>query len=699
MIRFTKLRISGFKSFVEPVDIQIEPGLTGVVGPNGCGKSNLVEALRWVMGESSARQMRGSEMDDVIFGGSANRPARNLAEVVLFLDNTSRTVPARFNDTDELEISRRIDRGQGSGYRINGRDVRARDVQTLFSDVASGARSTAQVSQGRVNALISAKPSERRTLLEEAAGIGGLHARRHEASQRLKAAEVNLERLGDILVTLGGQLQGLRRQARQAARYRDLSEKIIQTETLLLSRRWSLTLAALDEAHAALMNSDTTVAQTATDAAHLLVMLEEAEAALPALRQAEVEASAVLHRLHVAHEQLLSEGARLDEMLTEQRRRCEQSAQDLERETHRLTDAVAEMTNLQDERKLLQAEQQGEEEERRESDLRLAGARAEVESREADLSTLLEQVAAADAERAALMRRLTESETRTRRLMEREREIGQQIQRAQEEQVEQADITSAEMELEAAQEYLEESRLQIEEIETRRQDVSTQRESAQDRLLELETTVARLCAEREALDAILNERPEGADQSSPLLDQVIPQPGFEIAVGASIGDDLSAPCGGEAAIRWHELPPLESPPSLPPGTRALSAHVTAPSVLSRRLSQIGLVQDAATGTALQPHLHPGQRLVSLAGETWRWDGLIRTAEASSTAGVHLQQKARYREISTQIDDSEQGLLEARSTVERLKRETLELVDDEKNAVLPCAKRKTKPPRRKARWPA
>jgi len=236
-LQFTRLKLVGFKSFVEPTDLVIEPGLTGIVGPNGCGKSNLVEAVRWVMGETSAKQIRGGEMDDVIFAGTAERPARNLAEVSLVLDNRERDAPAAYNEDPELEVSRRIERGSGSNYRINGREVRARDVQILFADAASGARSTALVSQGQIGQLISAKPSQRRHLLEEAAGITGLHTRRHEAELRLRAAETNLDRLEDVIAALEAQMQALKRQARQAARYRSLSGRLRKAEAALFYRR------------------------------------------------------------------------------------------------------------------------------------------------------------------------------------------------------------------------------------------------------------------------------------------------------------------------------------------------------------------------------------------------------------------------------------------------------------------------------
>src|SRR5438132_1854492 len=198
MIQIDRLRLVGFKSFVEATELTIEPGLTGIVGPNGCGKSNLVEALRWVMGESSAKRLRGGEMDDVIFAGSAERQARNIAEVALTLDNSARDAPFAFNDRDEIEIVRRIERAGGSVYRVNGREVRARDVQLLFADAASGAHSGAMVTQGRIGALIDARPAERRLLLEEAAGTAGLHARRHETELKLNAAGAKLSRLHDL---------------------------------------------------------------------------------------------------------------------------------------------------------------------------------------------------------------------------------------------------------------------------------------------------------------------------------------------------------------------------------------------------------------------------------------------------------------------------------------------------------------------
>ena len=238
-MKLTRLRLVGFKTFVEPTDFLIEPGLTGIVGPNGCGKSNLVEALRWVMGESSHKSMRASGMDDVIFSGSGSRPgAQHRRGRAARSTTPTARAPAAFNDADALEISRRIEREQGSTYRINGREVRARDVQLLFADAATGARSPALVRQGQISEIIAAKPQARRRILEDAAGIAGLHSRRHEAELRLQAAEDNLMRVEDVLQRdRGADREPEAARRRQAARYR-LSAEIRRLEALLLAIGW-----------------------------------------------------------------------------------------------------------------------------------------------------------------------------------------------------------------------------------------------------------------------------------------------------------------------------------------------------------------------------------------------------------------------------------------------------------------------------
>src|SRR6266566_54136 len=316
-MKLTRLRLIGFKSFVEPTDFQIENGLTGVVGPNGCGKSNLVEALRWVMGEASHKAMRAADMEEVIFSGSANRPARNHAEVMLFLDNADRSAPAQFNEHENLEVSRRIEREHGSLYRVNGREARARDVQLLFADASTGSRSPALVHQGRIGEIIQAKPSQRRRVLEEAAGIAGLHARRHEAELRLNAADHNLARLEDVIAQIAAQVDALKRQARQAVRYRAVSAALRKAEAMLCHLRWLAANAQVAEAERAKDLSVRLVAAATGAQAEAARHQALAVASLPPLREAEAKAAASLQRLNLARDALEREEARAKERIAE----------------------------------------------------------------------------------------------------------------------------------------------------------------------------------------------------------------------------------------------------------------------------------------------------------------------------------------------------------------------------------------------
>src|SRR6476619_4631336 len=345
-MKLTRLRLLGFKSFVEPTDFAIEPGLTGVVGPNGCGKSNLVEALRWVMGESSHKSMRASSMDDVIFSGSNSRPARNNAEVAIAIDNSPRSAPAAFTAQDSLEIARRIERDSGSSYRINGREVHARDVQLLFADASTGARSPALVHQGRIGEIIQAKPEQRRRVLEEAAGVAGLHARRHEAELRLKGAETNLNRLEDVIVQLAQQIDALKRQARQAVRYKQVSADVRKAEATLFHLRWVAAPAEVAEAGHAKDLSIRRVAEATGAQAEASTAQANAAADLPPLRDEEAKAGAALQRLVVARDQLDREEARVNERIVELDRRLAQLVEDIAREQRQQADAEAALERL-----------------------------------------------------------------------------------------------------------------------------------------------------------------------------------------------------------------------------------------------------------------------------------------------------------------------------------------------------------------
>ena len=341
--------MAGFKSFAEAAEIDIESGLTGIVGPNGCGKSNIVEGLRWVMGESSARQMRGGEMDDVIFAGTEQRPARNIAEISLELDNRKRSAPAEFNNNDDIEITRKIERGKGSSYYVNAKPARARDIQLLFADAASGARSSGIVSQGRIGAIVGAKPTDRRALLEEAANIRGLHARRHEAELRLRSAETNLERLDDVIAGLIEQRDSLKKQARQAARYRSVADRIRKAEAQLLMASWTDAADALTESDTDLQNAKIGVEERTKLAARSATARAEISASLAPLRHAEAEKAAEYQRLSLGREELDREEQRLQQALQQLGSQQTQLRADIARETSLRDDAKAATQRLNEE--------------------------------------------------------------------------------------------------------------------------------------------------------------------------------------------------------------------------------------------------------------------------------------------------------------------------------------------------------------
>ena len=431
MVQFDKLRLSGFKSFVDPTELTIEPGMTGIVGPNGCGKSNLVEAMKWVMGETSAKQMRGSEMEDVIFAGTGTRPARNIAEVTLSLDNKTRTAPAMVNDADQLDIVRRIERGHGSAYSVNGREIRARDVQTLFADAATGSRSTALVSQGRIGALINAKPADRRAIIDEAAGITGLYARRHEAELRLRAAEANLARVQDVLVALEEQHKGLKRQARQASRYRNLSDHIRRAEAAVLALKLANAERELNEAGERLKEAEAQVADLTRLVGLATTAQAEAATALPPLRNDEAAAAAALQRLRVAHDALTAEAERVAQAQQEAGTRLAQTETDLEREHGRKSDAEAAIADLDSQRERLEQERVGEDERAADAAATRDAAQADTLAAEAEHDRLTRQIADDEALRESVSREVAELRERLRRLAARRDEVTAQQQQVE----------------------------------------------------------------------------------------------------------------------------------------------------------------------------------------------------------------------------------------------------------------------------
>jgi len=639
-MKLRRLRLLGFKSFVEPTDFLIEPGLTGVVGPNGCGKSNLVEALRWVMGESSYKSMRASSMDDVIFSGSNNRPARNNAEVAIAIDNSDRSAPAAFNDQDTIGIARRIERETGSTYRINGREVRARDVQILFADASTGARSPALVHQGRIGEIIQAKPEQRRRVLEEAAGVVGLHARRHEAELRLKSAETNLLRVEDVIGQLATQIDGLKKQARQAIRYRTVSAQVRKSEAMLYHLRWTVATSEASEAERA---KDMCVREVATRVgaeAEASKRQALAQASLPELREAEARAGATLHRLNVALQDLDREEARAKDRIAELDLRLVQFAADGEREQKLVADAEAALARLIAEEEALRKEARESAGRRDGVDAKVAKADGELNAAETIFTDLTKQLADLTAQHNQFENAAREHGERITRITSEIAEIERELAT-----LKSADNAPLAVAVEGAQAALTEAEAAAVAAEAAHANARLDLEAARTALSEAEKGVQRLETEAKTLAKMLSL--ETRNLWPPVIDHVSVDKGYEKALGAALGDDLDAPVDASAPMHWSKVSADAGDPALPQNAAPLSRFVKAPAQLARRLAQIGVV-DRATGAKLVGSLKSGQRLVSREGDLWRWDGFVVAAHAPTGAARRLAQRSRFAEIDTEL---------------------------------------------------
>ncbi|MBO9476543.1 chromosome segregation protein SMC [Shimia sp. R11_0] len=664
-MRFSKLRLTGFKSFVDPTDLIIADGLTGVVGPNGCGKSNLLEALRWVMGENRPKAMRGGGMEDVIFAGASTRPARNFAEVSLQIDNSERLAPAGFNDDDALEIIRRITRDVGSAYKVNTKDVRARDVQMLFADASTGAHSPALVRQGQIAELINAKPKARRRILEEAAGISGLYQRRHEAELKLKGAETNLARVDDVIEQLASQLSQLSRQARQAARYRAIGEELRQAEGMLLYRRWREADDARATADEELRTRTTQAAKAEALARAAAAQRTACDDVVPGKREEEAIASAVLQRLQVQRDGLNDQEAHALQIIETLKNRILQLARDMERESGLNRDAEDTIERLEWEQRELAKASEGHEDKLEAASDESREAASVLQEREAELSQLTEDVARLAARHQSAQRLLDDSQ-KTQAKSEAEAEKARAavadsqgaLSRAAE------DLERAREAEEEAIEAAQDAEERLAEVEEERAETQSREAEARAERSEAEGELNALRAETTAL-AKLVERDTA--EGGQILDRLQVQQGFEKALGAALADDLRAPeVEEDGPSGWYVLPQYGDVQPLPDGVTSLVQHVSVPEVLERRMSQIGLVA-AEDALRLQPLLKPGQRLVSMEGDLWRWDGYRAWAEdAPSAAALRLQQLNRLEELKqamAQATARTDGAVDAHETLQ------------------------------------
>ena len=662
-LRFNSIKLVGFKSFVEPTNFQIEPGLTGVVGPNGCGKSNLLEAIRWVMGANSAKAMRGSAMDDVIFNGTKTRPGRGQASVTLTIDNSARIAPPMFNDDELLEISRTITKGSGSKYKVNGKTVRAKDVQLLFADASTGANSPALVRQGQINELISAKPSNRRRILEEAAGISGLHTRRHEAELRLRAAENNLDRLEDVLGQIESQLLSLRRQSRQAARYKRLAGEIREYKALLWLKRWQHALEAVETNATNLQETEAKVQQLTGEVASASTEVANLTSGLEPHREEQIIAAAVCGRLNAAKEALDNDANAAESEIKKLEARLIFLKGDIEREDGIVIDAsnAGDKLNLEfDELKAVK-DISGAVETAKKLATDAINTRTNFETEVTELTRASAQFAA---QKSSAERECSDLESRAANLVREmdnvERNLNDLAQAgkgAGEQNLFSASLTQALSAVEQAKEAEQKASADKQTCE------DTER-AARENLNLAKQALSEARANQNALRSIVSAaRSDEENIWTPALENVTVDKGYEAALAAAFGEDLDAGFGEDIPLRWAGANAPTTP--LPSGIKSLAEYVKAPKELTARLSQIGLVSQE-DGQTTATKLLPGQRLVSKQGDLWRWDGFCASGNLPSTAAVKLENINRLAEIENGLPALSTALEEKTSAWETTK---------------------------------
>ena len=642
----TQLKIAGFKSFVDPVEVQFEEGLTGIVGPNGCGKSNILEALRWAMGATSARAMRGGEMDDLIFSGTESRPPRERAEVTLVIDNTARTAPALLNDEDVLEIKRMLRRGAGSTYKVNGATVRAKDVQLLFADASTGANSPALVRQGQISELIASKPQNRRRILEEAAGIAGLNQRRHEAELKLRAALTNLEQLEQVIGEVDRQAAQLKRQASKARRFKELTIEAESLETALIAMRWRSASDERCDLENAVKAAKQAIDAALTAEAAVMSVETNRRATIMPLREDESQAAGRLGALKIQLAQLETERKASSDGIKRIESDLVRIQSDIDREqalTDEARDASAKAEkSLSDMPKL--------DEQTRTSDRKVLqqaheAARKNLAEAEARIDQQAAELAAAEAEQKSAQAAVDREQNRIERL-------SQQISTAESGLSELGDqgsletsLKDAKADLAIAEKNHQNAKATALKAEKAAATAKADEDALAPRLQELEKQARLLEAEIAGLDRLL----AGGDpaSSAPILNETKPQKGLERALAAALGDDLNAPRNKEEAQYWTSNHSASDAPPLPEGVSSLADLVEAPEELLPRLQQCG-VTTAKDATRLQKQLKTGQRLVSRNGDLWRWDGFVRTQKAPSPAAERLEQQARRDTLKSEF---------------------------------------------------
>ena len=672
-MKFKSVRISGFKSFLEPTEILINDGLTGVVGPNGCGKSNIVEAVKWVMGENSARQMRGDEMDDIIFAGTSERPARNFAEVSIKLDNSERKAPANFNHLEEIEISRKIEREKGSIYRVNSKQVRARDIQLIFADNGTGARSSGIVSQGRIAQIIDATSEDRRIILEEAANIKGLHNRRHEAELKLNGANENLNRLMDIEQTYQDQLIELEKQGRKAARYRSVGDRLRKAEATLF-----LTLLNTAENEFNDFKKHLDIAKENVNKGQINVSKhteakQEILNDLPELKNLETKKITVLQSLNITKIRLEEEKSSAKTTLNNTLNQISQIETDIQREVEIKQDAKKTLLSLFTEEEKLKSESTNFLTKKTDALKLVKDLKAKTEEANTKLSTITSEIYSIKSDKSDLEKRIS---VLTDKIKNSEFQISEFNSKEDEQLLKKNNqqLSKLKQILRNKNQNLLSNKQELIKLEEKEVKLSDQKSNT-------DQNFNVINAELNSLSSILGD--DTLNKNS--LEKSINNIGnLEKAIGSVLGETLLAPIHSDQNhflknTYWRNDLKTKFSSELPKGAIPIISEIKKNSILDIALIGVGIVKDEETAYDLQKNLSFGQALTTSKGGLWRWDGFVQPQGVQNSYSERLQQIAKLRLLQNKLPavTKEQKIIESKIDenqlgISKCKRDIIEL---------------------------
>jgi chromosome segregation protein len=657
-MKFKSIRISGFKSFLESTEIPIDNGLTGIVGPNGCGKSNIVEAMKWVMGENSARQMRGDGMDDIIFSGTNERPARNFAEVSIKLDNTEKKAPSNFNQFDEIEISRKIEREKGSIYRVNGKQVRSRDIQLIFADNGTGARSSGIVSQGRISQIIDSSPENRRVILEEAANIKGLHSRRHEAELKLNGATDNLSRLLDIEQTYNEQLVELEKQARKASRYRSVGERLRKAESTLFIKLLNSSETDLKNFKNELEIATDRVNQAQLDVSKNTKSKLVAFDKIPELKKIEAEKAAFLQSLNINKIRLEEEKSSANKTLDNIFNQISQIEIDIEREEEIKEDSKKSLLNLEDEEKKLKTESKAFEGKIDQAISLVKELKKKSDEADQDLSSINSKIYSINSNKENIEKRITDLKEKIKKsefqipqfnILEEEKSFKEN----------KAKIIKGRKLLEEKNKLLLTKKNEYEAIKKILNDLNKAKTEA-----DYKVNITK--AELNSLSSLLGHDTSSKETLENSIDSFA---SLEKSIGSILGETLLAPVLSNLDTPkntpfWRKNLKGIIETKLPDGVKPIIKNIKNNSILDLALLGVGIVDNEEIAFKLQDKLSFGQALTTVEGGLWRWDGFVQPPQVQNSYSERLQNIAKLRSLEKEIPNLENRQKSIQSKIDK-----------------------------------